>query len=273
MAYEIFGKDMMELHSEPAKEIKKEDKTERILTDRLEGRNAILEAIKAGRTIDKIYIQDGLRDGTVQKILNKIKGSGTAINFVKKQRLDSMSETGHHQGVIAQTTSYEYAEIDDIFDLAAKRKEPPFIILLDEIEDPHNLGAIIRTANICGAHGVIIPKHRATGLTATVVRASAGAVNFTPVVKVTNIAKTIDELKGRGLWFACADMEGEVMYKCNLTGSIGLVIGNEGSGVSRLVKEKCDYIVSIPMRGDIESLNASVATGILAYEIVRQRYS
>ncbi|HBZ02708.1 MAG TPA: 23S rRNA (guanosine(2251)-2'-O)-methyltransferase RlmB, partial [Lachnospiraceae bacterium] len=165
------------------------------------------------------------------------------------------------------------AEIDDIFELAKKKGEPPFIIILDEIEDPHNLGAIIRTANICGAHGVIIPKHRATGLTATVVRASAGAVNFTPVVKVTNISNTIEELKLKGLWFACADMDGEVMYKCNLTGAIGLVIGNEGSGVSRLVKEKCDYIVSIPMMGQIQSLNASVAAGVLAYEIVRQRFT
>ena len=273
MAYEIFGKDMTELYSEPAGESSEIKTEEKIINDRREGRNSILEAIKAGRTIDKLYIQDGLRDASIQKILNKVKGTGTAVSFVKKQRLDSMSETGHHQGVIAQTTSYEYAELEDIFELAAKRKEPPFIILLDEIEDPHNLGAIIRTANICGAHGVIIPKHRASGLTATVVRSSAGAINFTPVVKVTNISKTIDELKARGLWFACADMDGEVMYKCNLTGSIGLVIGNEGSGVSRLVKEKCDYIVSIPMHGDIDSLNASVATGILAYEIVRQRYS
>ncbi|MBP3718126.1 MAG: 23S rRNA (guanosine(2251)-2'-O)-methyltransferase RlmB [Eubacterium sp.] len=269
MAYEIFGNNLTELHTD---DVKVEDqKNSKQSNDRIEGRNAVIEAIKAGRTIDKLYIQDGLKDGTISSILGKLKGTGTAISFVKKQRLDSMSETGHHQGVIAQTTSYEYAEIDDIFELAKKKGEPPFIILLDEIEDPHNLGAIIRTANICGAHGVIIPKHRASGLTATVVRASAGAVNFTPVVKVTNIAKTIEELKGRGLWFACADMGGEVMYKCNLTGAIGLVIGNEGSGVSRLVKEKCDYIVSIPMRGDIESLNASVATGILAYEIVRQR--
>ena len=232
-----------------------------------------MEAIRAGRTIDKVYIQDGLKDNTISRIISKLKGTGTLISFVKKERLDSMSETGHHQGIIAQTTSYEYSEIEDIFELAKKKHEPPFIIILDEIVDPHNLGAIIRTANIAGAHGVIIPKHNATGLTATVVRASAGAINFTPVVKVTNISKTIEELKGRGLWFACADMGGEEMYKCNLTGAIGLVIGNEGSGVSRLVKEKCDYIVSIPMKGDIESLNASVAAGILAYEIVRQRLS
>ena len=277
MGYEIFGKEMTELYSESKSEAgvvtenKNENTDDEFANNRIEGRNSILEAIRAGRTIDKIYIQDGLRDSSISQIISKVKGTGAVISFVKKQRLDEMSETGHHQGVIAQTSAYEYSDIEDIFELAKKRHEPPFVIILDEIEDPHNLGAIIRTANICGAHGVIIPKHRATGLTATVVRASAGAVNFTPVVKVTNISKTIDELKGRGLWFACADMEGDVMYKCNLTGAIGLVIGNEGSGVSRLVKEKCDYIVSIPMKGDIESLNASVATGILAYEIVRQR--
>ncbi len=271
MGYEIFGNDITELHSEPSRETELQQEKPKVENNRLEGRNAVLEAIKAGRTIDKVYIQDGLRDGSISAILSKLKGTGTSVSFVKKQRLDMMSETGHHQGVIAQTTSYEYAELDDIFELAKKKGEPPFVIILDEIEDPHNLGAIIRTANISGAHGVIIPKHRATGLTATVVRASAGAVNFTPVVKVTNISKTIEELKLRGLWFACADMDGEIMYNCNLTGAIGLVIGNEGSGVSRLVKEKCDYIVSIPMQGQIESLNASVATGILAYEIVRQR--
>lgn len=276
MAYEIFGNDLVELRAsskKPSDIIKDENKSnnENKSNDRIEGRNSVLEAIKAGRTIDKVFIQDGLRDGSISNIISKLKGSGTSISFVKKQRLDAMSETGHHQGIIAQTASYEYSEIDDIFALAKKRNEPPFIIILDEIEDPHNLGAIIRTANVCGAHGVIIPKHHASGLTATVVRSSAGAINFTPVVKVTNISKTIDELKQRGLWFACADMDGDPMYKCNLTGSIGLVIGNEGSGVSRLVKEKCDYIVSIPMKGEIDSLNASVAAGILAYEIVRQR--
>ena len=158
-----------------------------------------------------------------------------------------------------------------MFALAESRGEDPFFFILDEIEDPHNLGAIIRTANLCGAHGVIIPKRRAVGITATVVKASAGAINYTPVAKVTNISKTIEELKERGMWFACADMDGELMYNCNLTGSLGLVIGNEGSGVSRLVKEKCDYVVSVPMKGDIDSLNASVAAGVLAYEVVRQR--
>ncbi len=237
----------------------------------IEGRNAVMEAFRAKKTIDKIYILDGCHDGAVNSIVREAKKGDTIINYVAKERLDMMSSTGKHQGVIAQAAAYEYAEIDDIFNAAKEKNEDPFIFILDEIEDPHNLGAIIRTANLCGAHGVIIPKRRAAGLTATVVKASAGAINYTPVAKVTNISKTIEELKEKGLWFVCADMEGELMYKQNLTGPIGLVIGNEGNGVSRLVKEKCDFITSIPMKGDIDSLNASVATGVLAYEIVRQR--
>ena len=240
-------------------------------TGMIEGRNAVQEALRAGKTADRLYIQDGLRDPAIGQIVSKVKKQGATVSYVKKQQLDQMSETGRHQGVILQCSAYEYASMEDIFKSAEEKGEPPFIFLLDEIEDPHNLGAIIRTANLCGAHGVVIPKHRAVGLTATVVKASAGAINYTPVVKVTNIGKTIDELKERGLWFACADMGGEVMYNCNLTGPIGLVIGNEGSGVSRLVREKCDYIVSVPMKGNIDSLNASVAAGVLAYEIVRQR--
>ena len=240
-------------------------------TGMIEGRNAVQEALRAGKTADRLYIQDGLRDPAIGQIVSKVKKQGATVSYVKKQQLDQMSETGRHQGVILQCSAYEYASMEDIFRNAEEKGEPPFIFLLDEIEDPHNLGAIIRTANLCGAHGVVIPKHRAVGLTATVVKASAGAINYTPVVKVTNIGKTIDELKERGLWFACADMGGEVMYNCNLTGPIGLVIGNEGSGVSRLVREKCDYIVSVPMKGNIDSLNASVAAGVLAYEIVRQR--
>ena len=240
-------------------------------TGMIEGRNAVQEALRAGKTTDRLYIQDGLRDPAIGQIVSKVKKQGATVSYVKKQQLDQMSETGRHQGVILQCSAYEYASMEDIFKNAEEKGEPPFIFLLDEIEDPHNLGAIIRTANLCGAHGVVIPKHRAVGLTATVVKASAGAINYTPVVKVTNIGKTIDELKERGLWFACADMGGEVMYNCNLTGPIGLVIGNEGSGVSRLVREKCDYIVSVPMKGNIDSLNASVAAGVLAYEIVRQR--
>ncbi len=237
----------------------------------IEGRNAVLEAFRSGKTIDKLYLQDGLRDGVISSILRDAKKRDVIINYVSKDKLDMMSTDKKHQGVMAICSAYEYADIEDIFAKAEEKGEAPFIFILDEIEDPHNLGAIIRTANLCGAHGVIIPKRRAAGLTSTVVKASAGAINYTPVAKVTNITKTIEELKERGLWFACADMGGTTMYDCNLTGPIGLVIGNEGNGVSRLVKESCDYIVSIPMKGDIDSLNASVAAGVLAYEVVRQR--
>lgn len=237
----------------------------------IEGRNAVLEAFRSGKTIDKLYVLDGCRDGAVNSIVREAKKQDTVINYLSKEKLNQMSQSGKHQGVIAHAAAYKYAEIEDMFALAESRGEDPFFFILDEIEDPHNLGAIIRTANLCGAHGVIIPKRRAVGITATVVKASAGAINYTPVAKVTNISKTIEELKERGMWFACADMDGELMYGCNLTGSLGLVIGNEGSGVSRLVKEKCDYVVSVPMKGDIDSLNASVAAGVLAYEVVRQR--
>lgn len=237
----------------------------------IEGRNPVIEAIRAGKPIDKLYVQDGCNDGPVMTIKREAKKRDIFIKYVARERLDQLSETGKHQGVIAYAAAYEYSEIEDIFAKAEEKGEAPFVFILDNIEDPHNLGAIIRTANLAGAHGVIIPKNRAVGLTATVARTSAGALNYTPVVRVTNIAKTIEELKDKGLWFVCADMDGEIMYKQNLTGPIGLVIGNEGEGVSRLVKEKCDYIASIPMNGDIDSLNASVATGVLAYEIVRQR--
>ena len=188
-----------------------------------------------------------------------------------KERLDRLANTGHHQGVVAIGAAYEYAEVEDIIEAARSKGEAPFIFVLDEIEDPQNLAAIIRTANLAGAHGVIIPKRRAVGLTSTVAKVSAGALNYTPVARVTNLSRTIDELKDKGMWFVCGDMGGELMYDLNLTGSIGLIIGNEGNGVSRLVKEKCDYVASIPMKGDIDSLNASVATGVLAFEIVRQR--
>lgn len=237
----------------------------------IEGRNAVIEAFRSGKPIDKIFIQDGVQDGPVQTIKREAKKHNTMIKFVTKERLDQLSETGKHQGVIAYAAAYEYAEVEDILEVARQKGEAPFIFLLDNIEDPHNLGAIIRTANLAGAHGVIIPKNRAVGLTATVARTSAGALNYTPVARVTNMAKTIEDLKKEGMWFVCADMGGTVMYDLNLTGSIGLVIGNEGEGVSRLVKEKCDFVASIPMKGDIDSLNASVAAGVLAYEIVRQR--
>ena len=237
----------------------------------IEGRNAVLEAFRSGKTIDRLLIQDGCQDGPIQSIKREAKKYDTVVDFVRKERLDQLSVTGRHQGVIAMAASYEYAEVEDILNAAREKGEAPFIFLLDNIEDPHNLGAIIRTANLAGAHGVIIPKRRAVGLTATVARTSAGALNYTPVARVTNIGTTIDELKKEGIWFVCADMGAEPMYKMNLTGPIGLVIGNEGDGVSRLVKEKCDFTASIPMKGNIDSLNASVAAGVLAYEIVRQR--
>lgn len=237
----------------------------------IEGRNAVLEAFRAGKTIDKLFIQNGAKDGPIQSILREAKKGDTIINFVEKDRLDQMSQSGKHQGVIAQAAAYEYAEVEDILAAAEAKGEAPFLLILDGIEDPHNLGAIIRTANQAGAHGIIIPKRRAVGLTAVVARTSAGAINYTPVAKVTNIVRTMEDLKKRGIWFVCADMDGDVMYRVNMTGPIGLVIGNEGSGVSRLVKEACDFTASIPMKGDVDSLNASVAAGILAYEIVRQR--
>ena len=237
----------------------------------IEGRNAVTEAFRSGKTIDKLFVLDGCQDGPVRTILREAKKHDTIINFVAKERLDQMSETGKHQGVIAYAAAYEYAEVEDILEAARAKNEPPFIFLLDNIEDPHNLGAIIRTANLAGAHGVIIPKNRAVGLTATVARTSAGALNYTPVARVTNLGKTMEELKKEGLWFVCADMDGTTMYQLDLKGPIGLVIGNEGEGVGRLVKEKCDFVASIPMKGDIDSLNASVAAGVLAYEIVRQR--
>lgn len=215
----------------------------------MKGATLFLEAFRSGKTIDRLFVLDGCQDGPVRTIVREAKKHDTIVNFVPKERLDSMSETGHHQGVMAYAAAYEYAEVEDILKIAEEKGEPPFLFLLDGIEDPHNLGAIIRTANLAGAHGVIIPKRRAVGLTATVARTSAGALNYTPVAKVTNMAATIEDLKKRGIWFVCADMGGESMYRLNLTGPIGLVIGNEGEGVSRLVKEKCDMIASIPDEG------------------------
>lgn len=237
----------------------------------IEGRNAVIEAYRAGRPIDKLFILDGCQDGPILTIKREAKAKQTPVKSVTKERLDQLSETGKHQGVIAYAAAYEYATVEEILDNARQKGEAPFLFLLDNIEDPHNLGAIIRTANLAGAHGVIVPKNRAAGLTAVVAKTSAGALNFTPVARVTNLAKTIEELKKEGIWFVCADMGGTTMYDLNLKGPIGLVIGNEGEGVGRLVKEKCDMVASIPMKGDIDSLNASVAAGVLAYEIVRQR--
>ena len=237
----------------------------------IEGRNAVLEAFRAGKTIDKIFVLDGCQDGPIRTIVREAKKGDTILSFVAKERLDQMSETGKHQGVVAYAAAYGYAQVEDILNAARKKNEPPFVILLDGIEDPHNLGAIIRTANQAGAHGIIIPKRRAVGLTATAAKASAGAINYTPVAKVTNLVKTMEQLKEEGLWFVCADMDGGVMYGQNLKGPIGLVIGSEGDGVSRKKKKKCDFVTKIPMFGDIDSLNASVAAGVLAYEVVRQR--
>ena len=263
------AEDVQEVQVQPEAEDQEDVLAENTLT--IEGRNAVLEAFRSGKTIDKIYVLDGCTDGPVATIRREARKQGTIMKFVTRERLDQISETGKHQGVIACAAAYDYSEIDDIFALAEKKGEAPFIFVLDNIEDPHNLGAMIRTANVAGAHGVIIPRNRAVGLTATVAKTSAGALNYTPVVKVTNIAQTIEELKKRGVWFACADMTGTPMYDLNLTGSIGLVIGNEGAGVGKLVREKCDMVAAIPMNGEIESLNASVAAGVLAYEIVRQR--
>ena len=243
------------------------------MSEQIEGRNAVMEAFRSGQVIDKLFILDGCQDGPVRSIAREARKKDTIINYVPKERLDQLSQTGSHQGVIAQIAAYEYSTVEDILEKAREKGEPPFIFLLDNIEDPHNLGAIIRTANLAGAHGVIIPKRRAVGLTATVAKTSAGALNYTPVAKVTNLGKTIDELKEAGIWFVCADMDGDRMYDLNLKGPIGMGIGNEGEGVSRLIREKCDFTAAIPMKGDIDSLNASVAAGILAYEIVRQRLS
>lgn len=239
--------------------------------NKIEGRNAVLEAFRSGKTVDKLYLLDGCQDGPVRTIAREARKHDTIIQYVAKERLDQLSETGKHQGVIAVAASYEYSTVEDILEKAKAKGEPPFILLLDNIEDPHNLGAIIRTANLAGAHGVIIPKRRAAGLTAVVARTSAGALNYTPVAKVTNLKTVMEQLKKQGMWFVCADMGETAYYDLDLKGSIGLVIGNEGEGVSRLVKENCDFVASIPMKGDIDSLNASVAAGILAFEIARQR--
>ena len=238
---------------------------------KIEGRNEVLEAFRAGRSVDRLFVQEKLNDGPIRTIVKKAKEAGTVIVYAGRDKLDSLSETGRHQGVIALAAAADYATMEEVLAAASAKGEAPFVIFLDGIEDPHNLGAIIRTAEVAGAHGVVIQKRHASGLTATVMRTSAGALNHLPVVRVTNMAKTIEELKARGMWFVCADMDGTVMYDLDLTGAIGVVVGSEGSGVSRLVREKCDYVASVPMAGQVSSLNASVAAGVLIYEIVRQR--
>ncbi len=238
---------------------------------RIEGRNPVLEAFRSGKTVDKLFVQEGCKDGAILTILREAKKQDTIINKVTKERLNQMSETGSHQGVIAQISAYGYSTVDDILENARKKGEQPFVLLLDGVEDPHNFGAILRTANQAGVHGVIITKHRSALMTPTVAKASAGAINYVPVAKVSNLGNAIEQLKKEGLWFVCADMDGTRMYDLNLKGPIGVVVGNEGNGVSRLIKEKCDMTASIPMKGDIDSLNVSVAAAILSYEIVRQR--
>ena len=233
------------------------------------GRNPVTEALKSGREIDKLVVSS--TEGSMIKILAMAKDAGIPIMKAEKATLDRLAPGQAHQGVAAYISPYEYAEMDDIFALAASRNEDPFIIILDNLEDPHNLGAIMRTAECSGAHGVIIPKRRACGLTETVAKASAGAIEYMPCVKVTNISQTIDELKERGVWIAACDMGGEEYYKANLKGAIAVVIGSEGFGISKLVKEKCDFIVSMPMVGRITSLNASNAAAVIMYEIRKQR--
>ena len=237
----------------------------------IEGRNAVIEALRAGTPIDKIYLARGETDAALGHIASTARGKGIVVVEADRRKLDGMSLTHSHQGVIAMAAVRAYATVDAILSAAREKGDPPLVVVCDELSDPHNLGAVIRTAECAGAHGVIIPKRRASGLTATVARTSAGALNYTPVAKVTNISATIEELKERGLWFVCADMGGESMYRMNLTGPIGLVIGNEGKGLGRLVREKCDVIVSLPMKGKINSLNASVAAGILMYKAAEKR--
>ena len=237
------------------------------------GKNAVTELLKSGAAVDTVFVQDTMNAAQAGYYTAIAREAGAVVKRVHAAKLRGMCGTEGHQGVAAWAASVDYVSLDDLLAEAARRGEPPFLLLADGVEDPHNLGAIIRTTNLAGAHGVIIPKRRAVGLTATVAKTSAGALNYTPVAKVTNLTATMEDLKKKGMWFVCADMGGELMYRLNLKGPIGLVIGNEGEGVGKLVKEHCDMVASIPMKGDIDSLNASVAAGVLAYEIVRQRLS
>lgn len=239
--------------------------------DLIIGRNAVSEAIKNSRAIDTLLIAKGDRNGSIGKIIAQCRELGIVIKEVDRKKLDSMCGSGTHQGVAAYVASHEYASIDDIFALAEERKEKPFIIICDELEDPHNLGAILRTAEATGVHGVIIPKRRNASLNYIVGKASAGAVEYVPVARVANLAQTMEDLKSRGIWFYGADMDGENWCGVDYDGGVGLVIGSEGKGISRLVREKCDFVVSLPMKGKINSLNASVAAGVLMYEVARQR--
>ncbi len=247
----------------------RDNKTEKVT---VEGRNAVYEALAAGRPIDKIWLSETVRPGGIKKLMDLAKEKQVPVQIVKPQKITELSRTEASQGVVAVCGAVAYASLEDLFYRAEEKNTPPFFVIADEITDPHNLGAIIRSANAAGAHGVIIPKNRSAGLDAVVAKTSAGAVHYTPVVRVTNLSRTIDTLKERGLWLAGADMSGERnLYECDMTGPIALVVGSEGKGISRLLKEQCDFMVQIPMLGEIESLNASVAAAIMMYEIVRQR--
>lgn len=237
----------------------------------IEGRNPVIEALKNNRPIEKIMVNKGSKEGSIKKIIGMAKDNNIIIQQVDRHKLDEMSESHAHQGVIALTSDYVYYELSDILKKAREKEEDPFFIILDGITDPHNLGSIIRTADAVGAHGIIVPKRRSVHITPIVAKASAGAVEYVPVCKVTNIVNTIKQLKEEGLWIAAVDMGGDAFYQANLTGPLALVVGSEGEGISRLTKENCDFTVSMPMSGNVTSLNASVAGGILLYEVYRQR--
>ncbi len=241
-------------------------------TDKIVGRNPVMEALKSGREIDKILIAKGTEGGSLIKIIGKAKDKGIPIQYVERQKLNEMSEENAHQGIIATVAAYEYSDVEDILDRAKEKGTDPFILILDEIMDPHNLGSIMRTADAVGVDGIIIPKRRSVGLTATVAKSSAGAIEYVPVAKVSNIAQTIERIKEKGIWVAGADMSGaNDHYNTDLRGPLALVIGNEGEGISRLIKEKCDFLVKLPMVGQVSSLNASVAAAVLMYEAFRQK--
>ncbi len=241
-------------------------------SDKIEGRNPVAEALKSGRQIDKLYVKRGDKQGSILPLIREAKKQGITVTEVDAARLNEMSETKNHQGVIALVPPIEYAEIDDVLELARSKNEPPFIVILDRLKDPHNLGSVIRTANCAGAHGVVISRHDGVGVTATVEKSAAGATAYTPVVRANNLAKTIDYLKERGLWITGADAAGDRgLYEADLKGPTALVIGSEGEGISRLVAEKCDFLVKIPMKGDVNSLNASVAAALFIYECAKQR--
>lgn len=240
--------------------------------DYIIGKNPVIEALKSDRDVNKILIAEGSQKGQMQQVIGLAKEKNVLVQFVPKKKIDQLTE-GNHQGVVAQVAAYQYAEIDDLFEAAEKKNEAPFFILLDEIEDPHNLGSIMRTADAVGAHGIIIPKRRAVGLTSTVAKASTGAIEYIPVVRVTNMARTIDDLKDRGVWIAGTDAKGKEDFR-SFDGTIplGLVIGSEGKGMGRLIRDKCDFLIHLPMKGHVTSLNASVAAALLMYEVYRKRH-